>query len=194
MHSIPYHFLLFAQRSRLDHLSDSFKTHSNAAIDKGEVIAGLSILAGIAALVWLLSRFLTVQEHRKAYNSPLRLFLALCKAHELRWSDRWLLWRLARERRLKDPARIFLEPQLFEEAGLRRSLRAQAPRLRQLRNALFAEPPQSVADQHGPRPTETKDAAPPAAPLLRIPPGPTLDIPPWTTPMDAGSMPGTPTV
>ena len=33
----------------------------------------------------------------RSYHSPWRLFFSLCRAGKLPWSDRWLLWRLARE-------------------------------------------------------------------------------------------------
>ncbi len=187
MHGLWNHSLLLAQRSRLDHLSDSFKGQPNS-IDKGEMMTGLLILAGVAALVWLLSRFLAYQDRRQAYNSPLRLFLALCKAQRLRWPDRWLLWRLARARRLKDPGRLFLEPQWFEASGLPRSMFVHGARLARLRDRLFAEPP-AAKRKDRPAAPETRPAAavqspgptgiPTLTPLLPTPPNPALDIPPW---------------
>jgi hypothetical protein len=199
MHSLSCHFLLLAERSRIDNLSDSFRGHASS-VDKSEVVAGLLILAGITTVVWLLSRLLASQGERKPYRGPRRLFLSLCTAHELRWSDRWLLWRLAVARRLKDPARVFLEPQRFEEAGLPRSLRVRAVRLRQLRDGLFAQPvKKEPTDASHPSPQQTKDsanrqeimasqqqtspkqAAPAATPLLPLPPSPVLDVPPWDT-------------
>ena len=167
------------------------------------MMTGLLILAGVAALVWLLSRFLAYQDRRQAYNSPLRLFLALCKAQRLRWSDRWLLWRLARARRLKDPGRLFLEPQWFEASGLSRRWLVHAARLARLRDRLFAEAPAAkkkdrpggaaapggtgvspvFAGSTGETPVSPKAAGPtgipPLTPLLPTPPNPALDIPPW---------------
>ena len=50
--------LLLAERgSRLNQFSESFKGHGNN-VDNGEMVTGLLILAGIAALVWLLSRLM----------------------------------------------------------------------------------------------------------------------------------------
>ena len=190
MHGLWNHTLLLAQRSRLDNLSGSFKGRSNG-IDKGDMMTGLLILAGVAALVWLLSRFLAYQDRRQAYNSPLRLFLALCKAQGLRWPDRWLLWRLARSRRLKDPGRLFLEPQWFETAGMPRSLFIQGARLARLRARLFAEPPPAAKRNDRQAELEPRPAAVAAGkspgkkggqtvtPLLPTPPKAALDIPPW---------------
>ena len=47
-------------------------------------------------------------------SSPNRLFLSLCRAHRIAWSDRWLLWRLAASQRLEDPVRVFLEPERLD--------------------------------------------------------------------------------
>ncbi len=196
MHGLWNHSLLLAERSRLDHLGDSFKGRTSG-IDKSEMMTGLLMLAGVAALVWLLSRFLAYQDRRQAYNSPLRLVLALCKAQRLRWSDRWLLWRLARGRRLKDPGRLFLEPQWFEASGMPRRLIVHAARLARLRDRLFAEPPAakkkdrqggagvspvfggSTGDTPVPLNAPGKTATPALTPLLATPPNPALDIPPW---------------
>jgi hypothetical protein len=190
MHSLWQHCLLLAERSRLDNLSDNFKGRTGA-VDKADIAAGLLILAGIAALVWLLSRFLGAPDRRKPYNGPVRLFFSLCKAQELRWSDRWLLWRLARARRLKDPARLFLEPQWFDAAGLRGSLRLRSGRLRQLRDGLFAQPRRAQQEAGPPAGgQEGRERPLPAAggpsPLLPTPPKVVLDLPPWPT----GTPPG----
>ena len=193
MHSLWDHCLLFAERSRLDNISEPFKGRPTP-VDKGDIVAGLLILAGIAALVWLLSRFLGAQDRRQTYNSPRRLFFSLCRMQGLRWSDRWLLWRLARARRLKDPARLFLEPQWFEATGLGRSLRLRATRLKQLRQGLFAglrkqEEKQPPAGEKAtpPRPLPlAKGSSPP--PLLPVQPSPVLDISPWPV---AGTGAGT---
>jgi len=70
-------------------------------------------------------------------SSPNRLFLSLCRAHGIAWSDRWLLWRLAASQRLKDPARLFLEPERLDPDLARPLSRRRAARLERLRLQLF---------------------------------------------------------
>ena len=170
--------LLLAERgSRLNQFSESFKGHSSN-VDNGEMVTGLLILAGIAALVWLLSRLMGGQDRPKTANSPLRLFLSLCKAHKLSWSECWLLWRLARARHLKDAGRLFLERS--GSSRLAWQVRScQAARLNRLRDGLFAVPPQEKKEEERP-PLESND--PPARAALAR-----LDISPWS------SVPGSPT-
>ncbi len=128
---------LLAQASRFEGLSKGFK---GRRIDTGDVIFGVVILVGIIAVVWVLSYLFSLRERHGAYASPTRLFLSLCSAHRLRWPDRWLLWRLARAKKVEDPARLFLEPELLDAAAMRPWFRVRAERLREMRNSLFAEP------------------------------------------------------
>lgn len=131
--------ILFARLSRLEGLRRGFRPRR---IDSGDVVTGLLILAVIVAAVWLLSYLLTLHERRGAYSSPLGLFLSLCKAHRLPWSQRWLLWRVARAQRLHDPARLFLESERLDPTNMDPPLRIRSEELKLLRDRLFAEPDQ----------------------------------------------------
>ncbi|MGO8688321.1 MAG: hypothetical protein ACLQLG_01690 [Thermoguttaceae bacterium] len=184
MHDLFSHCLLLAARSRLDNLSQPFKGHA-AGIDRGDVTRALAILTVAVVLVWLLSRLRVIQERQRRYNSPWRLFFSLCRAHELPWSQRWLLWRLARARRLKPPARLFLEPQWFEAAGLGPAWRSRAAELKSLRDRLFADAPAGAGQETEQRRRQGKRAAAsgPAAP------GPALDIAPWPASLPTAPAP-----
>lgn len=172
--------ILLAQRSRLDNLSDAFRTRPNST-DRDDVLLGLLIVAALVVGIWGLSRLLASRERHQVYSNPRRLFKSLCKAHRLRWSEQWLLWRVARFQRLGDPARLFLEPERFEEANLSQPLRAQIARLKELRNRLFAKPAAKVPEPSrtaaNPRPATAKSAMP----LFSTSASPALDIPPWTS-------------
>ncbi len=183
MRDLFSHCLLLAARSRLDNLSQPFRDRSNT-IDRGELTRALAILAVVIVLAWLLARVRTVRERRRAYHGPLRLFLSLCKAHNLLWSERWLLWGLARAQRLKQPARLFLEPQWFDTAGLGRAWRVRAASLSAIRDRLFSAPPHRA---------EQEPALPlPAAPSAPKRPAPALDIGPWLTGAEATPLPARP--
>jgi hypothetical protein len=177
--------ILLADRTRLGSLNLPLRGRSETS-GRDDILLGLLIVAALMAAIWALSRLLAMGTRHRAYDSPRRLFLSLCKAHRLRWSEWWLLWRLARSQGLKDPARIFLEPERFGPGGLRPKLAARAERLRGIRDRLFTEPPNEKPEpttieaglpQGGH--TEPLSATPPPTPLLPAVPGPTLDVPPW---------------
>jgi hypothetical protein len=191
--TLSTNILLFADRSRFGNLGEAFRSHGDA-VDRTEVMWGLVFLTALVVMLWLVSRWLKRRQRAQPYNSPRRLFFGLCRAHGLRWSDRWLLWRVAKWQRLKDPGRLFLEPQRFEEANLG-PLRASAPRLKAIRQRLFIEPAketQPVKEKEEERPSASRPMAeaargqpPRPTPLAPVPAPPTLDLP-WSA---AGSAP-----
>jgi len=109
-------------------------------LDEGELLAiGLTVLmVGIGG--WLLSRWLARQEAgKRRSHSRRQLFRTLCAAHELSGHDRRLLRQLARAHRLRDPARVFLEPQRYDPKVLSPALEAKQHELNQLRGRLFGD-------------------------------------------------------
>jgi len=138
----------------------------------------LLIVATLVAGMWAISRLMSLRRQRSGYNKPWRLFWALCKAHHLNWSDSWLLRRLARDQSLRDPGRLFLEAELWEEKNLGPQFALEHHRLKKLRDQIFGEPPRNMAAEPVSRPA--RPIAPPAPPLFPGLPSPTLDIPPWT--------------
>ena len=135
--------VLLAQQTRLDSLSRGLK---GRPVQAGDIVTlGLAIAATVV-LAWLVSYFLKLHERRRSYSSRRLLFVSLCRAHRLRLSEAWLLWRLARARELRNPARLFLEPQHLEPSGLDKPLRTRTRALNRLRQKLFAE-----AENNSPR-------------------------------------------
>lgn len=130
---------LLAQTNRFSDMSRAFRG-PRAEFDAGDVLVGLLALAGVVAVLWLLWYLNSRNEGLRKRNRPLRLFHDLCRAHSLRFSEEWLLWRLARAGRLRDPAQIFLEPERFDATRLPASLRARANLFGRLKTRLFPEP------------------------------------------------------
>lgn len=129
--------LLLANRARIDQISRGFRTNQENATPQ-DLLLGLTVLVAMAAVLLILLRILDRSQRRRRHpNHPLRLFLELCKAHGLNWSERWLLWRAARDQRLRDPGRLFLEPERLDPANLSPSLRLHGSRLRLLRERIF---------------------------------------------------------
>jgi len=145
---------LFAERSGVD------RSAGRAQSESGQLIAIMVGMAVVVLIVWLLSSLSDRRRrHVVVYRSPWRLFLAVAKSHRLSWRDTWLLWRLAHWHDLKDPARLFLEPERFEREGLSRRLVRRASRLESLRARLFA----GLVDQ------QSQAAAPPASSSVDLP-------------------------
>lgn len=187
MNRLLCHGILLAQRGRLDSLSSGFRGR-RARFDTQDIVTVLMVLAGIAVAIFAISYFLGLQEQRQGRASPLRLFLALCKAHRLRWSESWLLWRVARSQRLRDPARLFLEPQRLQAANLDRSFQKRQAKLIEIRNRLFdwTNLDRRRSESEAP---QVSDLVSDDTPLSPEPPSPVLNViaPPPTSAPDAGT-------
>jgi len=130
---------LLADANRFRDMGRAFRG-SRARLDSGDVLFGLLVLCGVVVGLWLLWYVHSRHEGLRGRKGPLRLFHELCRAHSLRFSEEWLLWRLARAGRLRDPAQLFLEPERFDAGRLPGSLRGRANLLRRIKARLFPEP------------------------------------------------------
>jgi hypothetical protein len=131
--------LFAAERSRTDELASQMANGFRGQRVRLDPVAWLPLVVAIVAMIalaWLVARFTAARRRRP--GSPWRLFLSLCRAHRLGWSDCWLLWRHARRRTPGDPARLFLDPQAFDAGGLRGLPEKHVSRLAALRGRLFA--------------------------------------------------------
>lgn len=128
--------MLLAQSSRLEHLSREFRGN-RVRLDSEDLMVGLLVLAVLILLAWSATVAYGWFSQLRRRPGPKRLFLRLCRAHRLRIGEIVLLWKLARAQRLRDPARLFLEPERYEPAHLGNALRHQAERLASLRDRLF---------------------------------------------------------
>jgi len=178
---------LIAQHSRLDHLagnmSSSFRNRSSANQFSGEqVLYGVIGLLVAGVVVWAFVR-LAGWMKRRILQSPQWLFWKLCAAHQLRWRHCLLLWRMARIHRLKDPARMFLEPELLMLPGSQLRLLGSAAAMVELEQILFREPEPIASESDSAPRAETLESPPPAAssmPLFAGVPAPQLDLPAWS--------------
>lgn len=160
MNHVLVHCLLFAQQSPLDNFAREFQGRQTR-INSGYLTTGLVVLVAMVLAVWLLSVVLDRYGGRRPMDSSLALFLALCKAHRLRWSEWWLLWRVAREQQLRDPARLFLEPTRLDPANLGPIFRLRSGQLEAIRERLFAGATEEGSESREPAEPRAV-AAPPA--------------------------------
>ena len=140
---------LLAGQGRYMHMGRRFRRGSSN-FDTADLVTLLGVLAIVAALGWLITRYLKLREKRHA-SSAQHLFVELCRAHQLDWPSRQLIQSLAKAHGLTNPARIFVEPHRFNADKLGPAFANCETRLTELRRQLFAES------------TETR-AAPPTDP------------------------------
>lgn len=116
-----------------------FSFHSDFTdqpVDLGPVVRALIVLT-IASVIFAIFFRLFQQLSGRRSNSPLGLFVSLCRAHRLSWRESWLLWRVAAAHQLPDPARLFLEMRWYDSAELPKRLRAYSAQLAGLRDRLI---------------------------------------------------------
>jgi hypothetical protein len=147
-------FLPLAEASRSASLSESFRSH--AGMGRDDVLLGLLMAVALVAGLWAATRLLGMRRRRRGYHNPWKLFRALAKAHRLRWSDRRLLARVARQQNIRDPARLFLEVQLWDEQALGPAFALEIVRLRTLRMQIFEASSQTKSIETGARRTSAR--------------------------------------
>lgn len=107
-----------------------------AKLGWGDAGIMLSVVTVIVGLVFLLSRYFGKGDH-ETLNSPQSLFAELCKLHGLGFGERRTLTKLAKVHKLEHPARLFLEPERFDNVSDHPHLAPQAGMIRELRQRLF---------------------------------------------------------
>lgn len=116
----------------------------------------LTLLAGVVLAI-AFAVYMAARLRRRWRSTPTWLFLRLCRAHRLTWTEQWLLWRVTRELVLSEPAQVFIEPACLEHGSSLPALSAAGPRLLELRDRLFA------AEENG-RPRATPATSTPVEP------------------------------
>jgi hypothetical protein len=131
-------WLLWADREKFRQMGEGFRGE-HAKIEMSEVLIALACLTAVIIALWLLSVYLARRERFRRTYSPRGLFNDLCQAHGLDRTGRTALWRLAREQQLEHPARLFLEPERFDEPSAAADEQGQT--YRQLKLKLFTGEP-----------------------------------------------------
>ena len=132
--NFPFAILTAQMDSRLESFSGGFRKN-RAHIDSGDLILLLTTFVVVFTVLWLVARW---SERRVRNDSSLGLFWTLAKTHGVSWSDRWLLWRLARGKRLAEPALLFLDPRLTSPQSSHHLAPQATARIKALRRRLFA--------------------------------------------------------
>jgi hypothetical protein len=110
-----------------------------AHLDSGELAIFLAIVAGVVTGLWLLAYWIERREGRSYFDSSLGLFLSLSREHGLKWHETWLLWRIARGQGLREPSRLFLEPERFKPDRLMSSFSGRAEAIQAIARRLFCD-------------------------------------------------------
>jgi hypothetical protein len=132
--NFPFAILIAQMDSRLEGFSSGFREH-RARMDSGDLVLLLTAFVVVFTVLWLVARW---SERRVRNDSSLELFWTLTKTHGIGWRDRWLLWRLARAKRLAEPALLFLDPRLTAPQSSHHLAPQATARLKALRRRLFS--------------------------------------------------------
>ncbi len=116
-------------------MGNHFKQGGSSA-DLTSLLVVLGAIAVFVFLLCLVAKFMQ-RDSNRPYRSGWRLFLELCRAHRLSWSDSWLLWRLAASQGLQHKSVLFLEPERFIAPQVSTAFAHKQPRLNELRMRLF---------------------------------------------------------
>jgi hypothetical protein len=111
----------------------------SAQVSNTESMVYLAIVAGLIAMVALAVHAVNRFMRHWRYESQMGLFLGLCKTHELPRKSRRLLRRIASYHGLRQPARLFVEPQWLDpsSSGLETTFHCRLDEIGALRNRLF---------------------------------------------------------
>jgi hypothetical protein len=101
------------------------------------LLAAMAVLLAVVLAAWL--RASRRPKRRFLTSSSRQLFRELSRAHELSFSKRRLLKRLAAARGVASPALLFVEPNYFDASTLPSGLQPAAKDLQRLRQLLFDE-------------------------------------------------------
>ena len=176
------HIALLLADARLSKIQNAFKDRETT-VDARQILIGLTVVTIAIIVLWFVSRAMERRARRGHFDSSLGLFLSLAKAHNLGWTEQWLLWRLARSHQLKDPARLFLEPERFDSSNLTDSLRVKQNQLKLISRRIFAEGTEGARQTDGgPKTAKESPAAVPERPCalsFPIDENTSLDVPLW---------------
>jgi hypothetical protein len=120
------------------HLSRNVRSRNTPWISEDGWLIIAIIVGGVLAAL-LLAKWMARHDTTRRIYSPRALFRQLCKAHNLDWSSRRLLKRIAQSHGLAHPARLFLEPQRFALESLAPELADRAEQIEYLREQLFGD-------------------------------------------------------
>jgi hypothetical protein len=134
--TVPTNLALLARTEDLRSMSEGFRSIGYG--DKAwETMIVAGVIIGVCLTLFLVGRYYRRFERLKSYDSPPELFRELCRVHQLDWSRRRLLQRLATEWEITSPALLFVEPERFNVARLPMEWHEETDRLEKLRAKLF---------------------------------------------------------
>lgn len=187
MLSFAQTLMLFADATKTRQVMQAFRS---AKHDESMNNAWLSLMLVAAGLATVVAVYIFVRDswQKRMSLSPRGLFNELCRAHRLKWSQRRLLWRLAKSQNLPNPAALFLTPDCFTIGRLTAEIRPHAEELHKLSERIFAETHEEEKSKQAALADSFRDGEKPTAALPLSPIPPTLEIPQWNLGVGSGML------
>jgi hypothetical protein len=127
---------LLAQYSRWKRLGDGLHRPGSRA-ELADLIPFFLTLAVVALVAIVAVQLYKRSDFSRPCDDPRKLFRQLCAAHQLNFSNRRLLLRLATALELPQPAALFVDPEAFATTNLPPQLRKEAKQISRLGQQLF---------------------------------------------------------
>lgn len=117
-------------------ISTGIQIAGQQPLDLASIALATGTVAIVLLLIMIVSSYLSARQ-RRAINDPLGLLRQLCEAHGFHRRQQRLLLKAARTLSLQQPARLFLEPRLLNQAAEHPSLASRRADLVQIAAELF---------------------------------------------------------
>lgn len=127
--------LLLDQMADFTAMGNHFRTDS-ATINISHLYVLAAFVLAISSSIWALTRW-QKGEHAWNVDSPQKLFLELCRVHQLNKEQMTLLRRIVRELQLPHPASLFIDPGYLASAVQLEKFQGLNDDLRKLGEAFF---------------------------------------------------------
>ncbi|HTU24345.1 MAG TPA: hypothetical protein VMF30_03035 [Pirellulales bacterium] len=128
--------LLLADRHLFHDMGAGFR-EKQQRFDASDLLLWILLPVAFFVVVGVLARLLSRGDNRQLFNSPRRLFHALCRAHHLERPERSLLAQIAKAEGIDQPARLFLDPDCFQRATIHPALEGKQSAIAALTDRLF---------------------------------------------------------
>ena len=130
-------WMILAQSDRFQDLGGRFR-QGGSDISIVQIVAVALAVVLLSFGLWCIARWYAVRD-RRGYRSVRKLFVQLCRLHEIDWPSRRLLCQLARAQGVSQPAELFLMPERFDVESLSPEMQSHSLQIQELKQRIFGK-------------------------------------------------------